>query len=249
MPKDQGILNQLSYVPYLRESASAIKEGGAELVLILGNDDNQHVIPEMEKGDKEGLWHYVADRVKEVRGYEFCGCPWIRDYPFGYKYWVAAESEEDLFMEPFQLGPPVIINQDNAIEEMLDSKAYLLGKPSIAASLESMAMRVKDISKSIWLVHQPPVNLDFDLCGSGARVGSPAVYNFLSAKQPLLSIHGHIHEAPEVNGNIWAKKLGQTMCIQAGQPEKGISYALFELKDAKITDLSHAVYGSYRHSI
>ncbi len=243
LPKDKGTLAQVSYLPYLREYAAAIKAVGAELILILGNDDNQLVIPEMEKGDAEGLWHYVADRVKEVKGYRFCGCPWIRDHPFGYKYWVAAETAQDLNLEPFQLGPPVMINRDNEIEEIPDYQAYLLGKPSILASLEALAGRVKDLSRSIWLIHQPPVKLGFDLCGSGARVGSPAVYNFLAERQPLLSIHGHIHEAPEVNGHIWAAKIGRTLCVQAGQPERDLFYAVFDLEDGKIANLAHSVYG------
>lgn len=246
LPKERGILAQGSYVSHIRQYASEIQAAGAELILILGNDDNQLIIPEMEKGDAEGLWHYVADRVKEVKGYQFCGCPWIRDYPFGYKYWVAAESAEDIFIDPLQLGPPVIINHNHEIEEIPDLKTYLLGKPSIFASLENLAGRVKDMPNSIWLIHQPPVKMGFDLCGSGDKVGSPTVYNFLLEKQPLLSIHGHIHEAPEVNGQVWAKQLGRILCIQAGQPERDIFYAKFDLKDGKIENLAHSVYGRYR---
>jgi len=246
LPKDQGTLGQVSYLPGLRAYAEAINAAGAELVLILGNDDNRLAVPEMERGDEDGLWHYVADRVKEIKGYTLCGCPWIKDYPFGYKYWVAAETPAEICIDPLQLGPPVTITDRNEIEEIPDLNAYLLGKPSISASLKKIAGRVKEISNSIWLIHQPPAYLGLDICGSGEKAGSFAVYDFLAEKQPLLAVHGHIHESPEVNGQIWAAKLNRTLCIQAGQSRYALSYALFELEDQKIVNLAHSVYGSYR---
>ncbi len=246
LPKYEGILAQLSFLPALRGYTSTIREAGADLVLIPGNDDNQLAVPELEKGDQAGLWHYVSDRVKEVRGYQFCGCPWINDYPFAYKYWVAAESSERPAIAPVQLGPPATINSNNEIEMIPDLEAYLKSKPSIRESLERTAVRVKSMAHSIWLIHCPPVGLDFDLCGSGERVGSTAVYNFLAEKQPLLSIHGHIHEAPAVNGGIWAKKIGRTLCLQAGQSFNELNYVTFGLKNGEIENPVHSIYGSYR---
>ncbi|MDP3105392.1 MAG: hypothetical protein Q8M95_12400 [Candidatus Methanoperedens sp.] len=43
-----------------------------------------------------------------------------------------------------------------------------------------------------------------------------AIYNFLKKYQPKLSLHGHIHESPEITGR-WYAKLGRTTCIQPGQ--------------------------------
>ena len=34
--------------------------------------------------------------------------------------------------------------------------------------------------------------------------------------QPFLSLHGHIHESPEMSG-VWKANLGKTICIQPGQ--------------------------------
>ncbi len=243
LPKENGILEQLSFLPTLREYVEAIRKTGAEMVFIPGNDDNQLAVPEMEKGDKEGLWHYVSDRVKEIKGYEFCGCPWVRDYPFGYKHWVAPERAVEVYTAPVQLGSPVHINYKNEIEEIPDLKEYLSRKPSIQESLESMAKQLKDISNSIWLIHGPPAYLDFDLCGSGDRVGSPAVYEFLWEKQPLLSVHGHIHEAPECNGNIWVQQLGRTVCIQPGQMDRGLYYVTFTLQEGSVSNMIHSIYG------
>ena len=241
--KSNGILAQLDYLPHVKECAWKIRDAGAELVLILGNDDNQLLVPEFIRGEKEGLWYYVADRVRKVKGYEFCGCPWIRDYPFAYKYWVAPDTKEELYINDWQLGPPLLIDQKNKLKEIPDLESYLRGKMSIIDSLEKMAAKVKNMKRSIWLIHEPPAYLGFDHCATGAKVGSPIVLNFISEKQPLLTIHGHIHEAPKYNGGIWSDRVGSTTCIQAGQLDHKLCYVTFELGEDKIVDFNHSVYG------
>lgn len=245
LPKYDGILPQVRYINRIKDYCRAIKDNGAELVLILGNDDNQLAVPEMEQADREGLWHYVQDRCRQVRGYNFCGCPWINDYPFAYKYWVAAESREDLSVCPFQLGPPALINENNEIEEIPSLETYLKNKPSIREALQNMAGRLDDLSGSIWLIHCPPAGLDLDLCGSGERVGSPEIYKFIKEKQPLLTIHGHIHEAPACNGGVWVRRVGRTMVIQPGQSFEELNYVTFDLSNGEITEMEHSVYGVY----
>jgi Icc-related predicted phosphoesterase len=47
-------------------------------------------------------------------------------------------------------------------------------------------------------------------------VGSKAIYDFLLEYQPQPSLHGHIHESPEISGR-WHARLGDTLCIQPGQ--------------------------------
>ena len=243
LPKYEGILAQVSFMPRLKEHAKAIRKAGAELILTLGNDDNQLTIPEMEKGDRQGLWHYIPDRVRTVHGYDFCGCPWVRDYPFAYKYWVVADRPDENYLNPVQLGPPAVINRFNEIEIIEDLEAYLGRKISMQEALENTAEQVTDLKRSIWLIHDPPSGLGLDLCATGDRVGSPAVYRFIMEKQPLLSIHGHIHEAPTYNGGIWAASIGKTCCIQAGQVENELSYVTFDLLGREIDNLKHSLYG------
>jgi Icc-related predicted phosphoesterase len=65
-------------------------------------------------------------------------------------------------------------------------------------------------------MHMPPANLGLDHCMNGDKVGSRAIHEFIKKKQPLLTLHGHIHESPDVSGK-WQAKLGETLCIQPGQ--------------------------------
>lgn len=62
----------------------------------------------------------------------------------------------------------------------------------------------------------PPSKLGLDVCRDGSTVGSDSVYDFIKNKQPLFSLHGHIHESPEVSGR-WKNKVGNTIAIQPGQ--------------------------------
>jgi len=241
-PKEEGILNQANYLPLLKQNAAEIKQAGAELVLIPGNDDNRLLVPEIEKADQDGLFHCVADRVKRIRGFEICGCPWIKDYPFGYKHWVAPESPEEKAISPVQFGPTLTISDSNEVEPIPDFEAYLENKLSIEESLEQMAEQVKNLANSIWLIHEPPSDLNLDLCATGDRVGSRLVYDFLLDKQPLLSIHGHIHEAPKYNGGIWSAKIGDTTCLQPGQTDETLCYVSLRIYNGRIENMAHSVF-------
>jgi len=243
IPKNNGILDQINFIRHMRKYAQKIKDAGSELVLIFGNDDNQLLIPDIEKGMEDGLWHYVSDRVVEVKGYEFCGCPWVTDYPFGYKYWVARETDDVLGIDPEQYGKPVVINSGNRFVDIPNLAEYLKSKPSIEASLKKTASQVKDMSRSIWLIHGPPRAFNFDLCAHGAKVGSQVVDDFILKHQPLITMHGHIHEAPEYNGHCWHGYMDKTLSMQAGQLGFDLHYVTFDLDDVVVSNLKHSIYG------
>jgi Icc-related predicted phosphoesterase len=91
---------------------------------------------------------------------------------------------------------------------------------------EKMASRVEHMEKSIYNLHCPPYNTPIDLApeldetlkpkvssGGGMsmiHVGSTAVRQSIEKHQPLLGIHGHIHES---RGFV---KIGRTLCINPG---------------------------------
>jgi Icc-related predicted phosphoesterase len=89
--------------------------------------------------------------------------------------------------------------------------------------IEAMAKQVTDPSRAIFNLHCPPYNsgldeapaIDADLKllhgGRALRpVGSTAVRAAIEKHQPLLSLHGHIHESKG------AVKLGKTLSINPG---------------------------------
>ena len=92
------------------------------------------------------------------------------------------------------------------------------------------------MNNTVYIFHNPPANLDLDVCHDGRKVGSKAEYVFLKENQPKLSLHGHIHESPDISGK-WYSQLGKTTCIQPGQSnqhENHLIYALIDLETMNI---------------
>jgi len=60
-------------------------------------------------------------------------------------------------------------------------------------------------------------------------VGSSATARFIETVQPLLTLHGHIHESPEESG-VWQGRLGKTVCLQPGQSAAGLTVVVGNLE-------------------
>ena len=107
--------------------------------------------------------------------------------------------------------------------------------------IESMALQVPDASRAIFNLHCPPyksgldeapaIDADLKLLHGGRAlrpVGSTAVRQAIERHQPLLSLHGHIHES---KGAI---KIGKTLSINPGSAyEEGMLMGAIVQLDAK----------------
>jgi len=91
--------------------------------------------------------------------------------------------------------------------------------------IEALASQIKRPQNSVFSLHVPPYNTELDKApavtddfryvreGLGVKVihiGSTAVRNSLEKYQPLLGLHGHVHEA---KGFV---KVGRTLCLNPG---------------------------------
>ncbi len=94
--------------------------------------------------------------------------------------------------------------------------------------IEGMCAQVKDYEHCIFNFHVPPIESTLDTCPkldwttdppspvfSGGQMvfagaGSPAVRKAIESYQPMLGLHGHIHESQGVI------KIGRTTCINPG---------------------------------
>jgi len=91
--------------------------------------------------------------------------------------------------------------------------------------IDRMVSEVKDIKRSVFNIHVPPIDTLIDqapkldenfkpVISGGSLVmisaGSSAVRKSIERYQPLIAIHGHIHES---RGMI---KIGKTMCFNPG---------------------------------
>ena len=118
-------------------------------------------------------------------------------------------------------------------------------EPELAAKLDALAALIQKPEQTIAIIHVPPFNSGLDTCPDldknlkiitqGGQVvmksaGSPAVRAFIEKVQPMLTLHGHIHESP---GHV---RNGRTLMINAGSEyaEGIMKAAIINLEDGKV---------------
>jgi hypothetical protein len=114
-----------------------------------------------------------------------------------------------------------------------------------AAKFAELVPQVKDMSRCIFNVHVPPHGTVLDQCpkldenlqvvfemGNPVQMhaGSSALTETIKEQQPMLGIHGHIHEG---RGSI---KIGNTVCVNPGSvyPEGLLQGVLVTLNDGEV---------------
>ncbi len=111
-----------------------------------------------------------------------------------------------------------------------------MSKPTIEDELQSLPEPTNN-NKAIYVIHMPPAFVGLDVCWSGEKVGSEAIYQFIKNNQPLLTLHGHIHESFAKTG-IWKARIGETISIQSGQLNSAeITYVVVDLDEMHVERL------------
>jgi uncharacterized protein len=204
-------------------------------VYVMGNDDlafTDGILYNYVEGNP--FTHLVDHRVAEVCGYLFTGMSEVKDLPYALKdrarldyshdssYQIIQPSKVMLTVPHAEFGGEWV---EMTIEKFLVD--YLPYQKSLARILWSLP--VEFWYKTVLVTHDPPKGVGLDITGGGESVGSKAVLDFIDDVQPLVSIHGHIHESPNLTG-IWKTKIGRTLSVQAGQSYHGLFYSLINLE-------------------
>jgi Icc-related predicted phosphoesterase len=120
-----------------------------------------------------------------------------------------------------------------------------LEEPELEFKLNELASLVQNPERAIVVLHVPPFDSSLDSCpeldknlkivAQGGQIvlkpaGSTAVRKFIEQVQPLVALHGHIHESA---GHV---RIGRTLCINAGSEytEGIVKAALINLEDGKV---------------
>ena len=118
-------------------------------------------------------------------------------------------------------------------------------EPEIAKKLEQLAGVIQNPEHTVCMLHVPPIGSGLDTCPDldknlkiitqGGQVvmksaGSTAVKAFIEKVQPMLTMHGHIHESP---GHV---RNGRTLMINAGSEyaEGIMKAAIVNLENGKV---------------
>ncbi len=100
-----------------------------------------------------------------------------------------------------------------------------VSEEELAAQLAARAAELRNPEWAVFNIHCPPAETHLDQAPkldselrprvdtTGVQmvaVGSTAVRSLVEERQPLLGLHGHVHESPA------AQKLGRTLCVNPG---------------------------------
>ena len=89
-------------------------------------------------------------------------------------------------------------------------------------------------------MHAPPYDTHLDRAALDGKsidhvpidvhVGSIAVRRFIEARQPLLTLHGHVHESARLTGS-WRERIGRTWCLSAAHDGPELALVRFDPED------------------
>ncbi len=165
---------------WMRLAEERMDGSNIEIFMAPGNDD----IPETDEVLNDSKYVVNADNRKvDVKGYEMITLSWSNPTPWD--------------------------TPRECSEEEMEKK------------IEKLVSQITDMENAIFNFHAPPHGTVLDECAKlsenlvpsteeSVSAGSTAVLNAIKKYQPLLGLHGHIHESRAV------QKIGRTTCINPG---------------------------------
>ncbi|MFA3783143.1 metallophosphoesterase [Melioribacteraceae bacterium 4301-Me] len=208
---------------------SELKEKYPKLFVILGNDDAKAEEQQIMQAEELGVWEYIHFKVSEYKNYKIFGYSYTVPSPFKLKDW--EKYDVSRYVDPGCISP----EEGFRTIEISDSEKKL---STIAKDLEILTDN-HNLESSIFLMHSPPyrTNLDraaldgkmVDYAPLDVHIGSVAIKKFIIKKQPLLTMHGHVHESARITGS-WKDKIGRTYCFSAAHDGKELALIKFDLE-------------------
>jgi Icc-related predicted phosphoesterase len=217
-------------VKKLKQLRKELENEYPRIFLILGNDDGRLAEAALLDAAARGIWEYVHNRKAFLKDYPVFGYTYIPPTPFLLKDW--EKYDVSRYVDPGCISP----------EEGIRSfpvAANIRKYSTIKKDLEILAGN-EDVKKAIFLFHAPPYKTKLDhapLEGKmidhiplDVHVGSIAIRRFIEARQPLLTLHGHVHEAPKLSRS-WKDSIGKTHMFTAAYDGPELALIRFDPKN------------------
>lgn len=207
--------------------------------LLPGNDDWAAAIEALDELEHDQLCRQLHQRVYALTERNGQPAGWIAGYacvpptPFSIKDYERLDQgsqRASSFSQAFW-------SRDGEITNITERDIAAL--PSIADDLAALAQQ-SDPARTIYVCHTPPANTPLDLMQNQKHVGSPALRAFIDERQPPLTLHGHIHEAPSLSKH-YAVQLGRTWSINPGRDASKLHGVTLDTRDITAT-LRHTIF-------
>jgi Icc-related predicted phosphoesterase len=214
-------------VPRFDKLRARLGSAYPRVLVILGNDDPRTEEDSLAQGAARGAWEYVHGRRASVDQYDVYGYACVPPTPFLLKDWERYDVSRHV--DPGCVSPeeghrtvPVGENQVRygTIQEDL---TVLFGDRSL--------------ERAVCLFHAPPYKTTLDRAALDGmkvdhapldvHVGSVAIRRFIEERQPLVTLHGHIHESARLTGS-WREQIGRTHCFSAAHDGPELALVRFD---------------------
>ncbi len=219
---------------FLRNGFEAVRQrlGGRypDVFLILGNDDLRSEEEAFLDIATTQLWHYVHQRVFPLSRYQVLGYACVPPTPFGLKDWETYDVSRYV--------PPGCVSPEEGMRSV-PRPDHEIRYSTIRDDLDTLAGD-RCLDDAVLLFHTPPYDTTLDrVANDGKRVdhvpldlhvGSIAVRRFIEQRQPLVTLHGHIHESARLTG-AWRDRLGRTHLFGAAHDDAALAVVRFDLED------------------
>lgn len=195
--------------------------------LILGNDDARVEEAAVLEAATRGAWHYAHSRRLALGEHDVYGYAFVPPTPFPLKDWERYDVSR--FVDPGCVSPEEgrrtvpVAEREARYSTIAQDLAELTGESSL--------------QRAIVLFHTPPHDTVLDRAGLDGKmidhvpldvhVGSIAVRRFIEVHQPLVTLHGHVHESTRLTGT-WRCTIGRTHSLTAAHDGPELALVRFD---------------------
>ncbi|HKQ50476.1 MAG TPA: metallophosphoesterase [Phycisphaerae bacterium] len=226
---DQMGHGQPAYVrgPFRKYIASLREASGCESVMtIFGNHDWGSSVTAMAELEGDGLLNVLSlEKPTLFKGISFLGYSSTPPTPWFVKDFERLDQPKD--------KPPLL---GGARWDARFNRPCTLSATALFGMSRTMVAELADLKRPpdpwVFVAHAPPAESLLDRYYGNLAWGSKAVRDAIEKHQPMLSLHGHIHQAHEVTGHFM-DKIGRTVAVNPGQTHSKLNHVLIEVDPAK----------------
>ena len=177
-----------------------------------------------------GRWEYLHARHSVCEGVPVAGYACVPPTPFLLKDWERYDVSR--YVDPGCVSP----------EEGWRSTSVAANDVKYGTIKEDLDRLAGEgaIDSSVWLFHAPPHDSALDRAALDGvmvnhapldvHVGSIAIRRFIEARQPIVTLHGHIHESARLTGR-WRQRIGRTWAFSAAHDGPELALVRFDPRD------------------
>jgi len=216
-------------VPFFTRLRNALDSAYPKLFIILGNDDPRSQEECFQKVSARGLWEYIHGQKLTFSRFLIYGYACVPPTPFLLKDWECYDVSR--YVPPGSVSP-----EEGRRSVPVDESRVKWG--TIQQDLSSLVTE-ESLEHAVFLFHTPPYDTSLDRAALDGKtyehvpldlhVGSVAVRRFIETRQPLLTLHGHVHESTRLTGD-WKIRMGRTICINGAHDGPELALVRFDLE-------------------